>query len=96
MGYIKIPGYARLKGVTPEYVRRLIIQGKITKASLKKHGKRWQINSDMADQDLDNNLSYINRKQNKPVKGTIGSMILCFMFNQLKIIFIYQHLISVK
>jgi len=66
--YIKIPAYSKLKGFTPEYCLRLIAKGKISKKALKPHGKRWLVNPEQADFDLENNLSQVNRKKTKQEK----------------------------
>ncbi|SCY44916.1 hypothetical protein [Desulfoluna spongiiphila] len=61
--------------MTPEYVRRLIKTGKITKSSLKTSGKRKLIHPEKARTDLANNVSHVNKKsqktkQNKPKNKT--------------------------
>jgi len=63
--YLKIPAYSKLKGFTPEYCRRLIVKGIITKKALKRRGKRWLVNPEQADIDLENNLRKINRKSKR-------------------------------
>ena len=76
--YIKIPEYAKKIGVSPQYIRRIISKGIITKKSLKRKGKRWLVNPESADQDQEKNLSSINRKadpkkkpEKKPGKETV-------------------------
>ena len=66
--YLKIPAYAKLKSLSPEYCRRLIAKGIIPKSCCKKFGKRWQVNPKCADKALDENLSQINRKKSKQKK----------------------------
>jgi len=67
--YLKIPAYAKLKSLSPEYCRRLIAKGIIPKSCCKKFGKRWQVNPKCADKALDENLSQINRKKSKQKKA---------------------------
>ncbi|VVS95344.1 hypothetical protein [Desulfoluna spongiiphila] len=69
--YIGIVEFAKQIDKTPQYVRRLIKNGKITKRSLKTEGKRKLIQPEKAVADLENNISFVNKKnlktnQNEP------------------------------
>jgi len=69
--YIKIPEYAKKTGVSPQYIRRIIAKGIITKKSLKRQGKRWVVDPVAADRDREQNLDIINRKTNSKKKPSI-------------------------
>lgn len=60
--WITVPEYASRVKKTPQYIRKVIKNGKITKRSLKKRGKRFLVDPVKADQDLLENTSYINKK----------------------------------
>lgn len=62
MTHIKIPAYAKHRGVTPEYIRVLIKKGKIPETALKRVGKRWLVDQKKADVALAETLSHVNRK----------------------------------
>ena len=66
--YLKIPAYAKVRGLSPEYIRRLIAKGVIPEKCCREFGKRWRINPECADKALDENLSQINRKKSKQAK----------------------------
>jgi len=54
--------YADRVGKSARQINRSIVRGSITRKSLKKRGKRFLIDPEKADQDLKENLSYINQK----------------------------------
>jgi len=60
--------YAERVGKSARQINRSIVRGAITRKSLKKRGKRFLINPEKADQDLKENLSYINQKPLKTDK----------------------------
>tara|TARA_B100000614_G_scaffold258650_1_gene281412 strand:+ start:618 stop:1214 length:597 start_codon:yes stop_codon:yes gene_type:complete len=64
--WLKIPEYAKRVAKTPQYIRRLVKNGKITKKALKLDGKRFLIDPAQADEDLAANTSHVNKKP--PVK----------------------------
>lgn len=63
--YISIPAFAKKIGRTPEYIRRLVADGKIEESATKQKGARKLINIDLALEHMENNISYVNKK---PVK----------------------------
>lgn len=73
--HIGVVEFAKQIDKTPQYVRRLIKQGKISKSSLKTEGKRKLIHPQKALIDLENNISHVNKKpkktkQSEPKKET--------------------------
>jgi hypothetical protein len=56
-----IADFSRRVNKTPQYINQCIREGKISKKSLKQHGKRYVINSETAYEDLQKNTSYINK-----------------------------------
>ncbi len=63
--HIGVVEFAKQIDKTPQYVRRLIKQGKISKSSLKTEGKRKLIHPQKALIDLENNISHVNKKPKK-------------------------------
>jgi len=60
--FVSIPVYAKLRGVSPQYVRKLIQVGKLSVSCLKIEGKRKLVNVAKANRALDANLDHVNRK----------------------------------
>jgi hypothetical protein len=60
--YLSLPEYAKTKDLTGQYIGQLIRKGVITKKSVKKKGKRLFVNPELADLDMERNLSPENRK----------------------------------
>ncbi len=63
--YIGVVPFAAQVGMTSQYIRRLIKQGKITKSSLKTKGKRKLIDPEKALIDIENNISHVSRRSPK-------------------------------
>lgn len=66
--WIGVPEFAKQVGMTPQYIRRLIRDGKITEKSLKPHGKRYLVNPKKAIEEMVMNTSY--QAHQKPVEHT--------------------------
>jgi len=71
--HIGVVEFAKQIDKTPQYVRRLIKQGKISKSSLKTEGKRKLIHPEKALVDLKNNVSYVNKKTPKAKQSETGT-----------------------
>ncbi|MBI9092918.1 MAG: hypothetical protein JEZ12_27190 [Desulfobacterium sp.] len=64
--WVSIPEFAKRIGKTPQYIRKLVKSGKIEKSATRPRGKRVEIDINQAVEQLENNTSYVNKKQ--PVK----------------------------
>lgn len=65
VAWLTAPQYAERIGRTRQYITKLVRTGKISKKSLKKGSKKILINPDLADSDLVDNLSHVNKKKSK-------------------------------
>lgn len=64
--WLTVPEYADYVDMSPQYIRKIIKNGKITKKSLKRKGVRsFLINPKKADSDLLANTSHVNKKSVK-------------------------------
>ena len=61
--FVSISEFAKSINKTHRYINKLIENGKITKQSLEQKGKRFLIDPVSAVIDINNNTSYINKKQ---------------------------------
>lgn len=60
--WISIPEFAKRELKSPQYIRRLIRDGKITETAVRQKGKRFLINPKQAIADLAANTSYMNKR----------------------------------
>jgi len=59
--YVSIPTAAKEIGVTPQYVRRLVAQGRIPARCYKKEGARYMVNAACAKKAMAESTSWINK-----------------------------------
>jgi len=64
--WVSIPEFAKRIGKTSQYIRKLVKSGKIEESATRPRGKRVEIDVNLAVEQLENNTSYVNKKQ--PVK----------------------------
>ena len=67
--WLSVPEFAKHVKKTPQYINRSVRNGKISETALKQKGKRFLINPKRAIEDMERNVSYINKKSGVEQSG---------------------------